>query len=148
MAKSKAFKYDPITGHIIGMKGEPILKKNRFGYRVCSFRINHVRYCVYAHRLAWYLYYGKMPKNTIDHIDGDKINNKIENLRDVTIQENSFNHTRAKGYSWDKVNKKYAAQIKFNYKIIHLGRFATEEEARNAYLEAKKKYHKINSTSV
>ena len=66
----------------------------------------------------------------------------MNNLRIVSQQENSFN-TNAKGYSFDKSRNKYQAIIGINGKNIHLGRFDTEEEARNAYLEAKEKYHII-----
>jgi hypothetical protein len=144
IAKERGFAYNAITGDIIGINGNPITKKNRFGYRVCSLKINRVRYYIYGHRLAWFLYYGELPKNTIDHVDGDKLNNKMSNLRDVTHQENLFNCVRAKGYSWDSVNKKYAARIKVNNLNIFLGRFDTEQEARNAYLKAKQKYHIID----
>jgi len=143
-AKQRGFKYNSESGEIIGIKGKSIRKKNRFGYVVCSFKINYQRYSMYGHRLAWFLHYGELPKKQIDHIDGNKINNKILNLRDVSGQENSFNFTKAKGYSWDKKNKKFHASIKVNYKGKHLGRFNTQEEARNAYLKAKEKYHVIN----
>ena len=77
----------------------------------------------------------------IDHIDRNRINNHINNLRIVTPQQNCFNRN-AKGYYLDKHNK-YVAQIKLNRKIKHLGYYDTEEEAHNAYLEAKKIYHII-----
>ena len=78
----------------------------------------------------------------IDHINMMKDDNCIENLRLVTHQENTFN-TDARGYYWDKINKKWHAQIKVNGKLIHLGRFTYATDARLAYLEAKKKYHII-----
>ena len=144
IAKQKGFKYNQESGEIIGIKGEAIRKKNAYGYIVCSYRINHQRYAIYSHRLAWFLHYGELPKKQIDHIDGNKINNRISNLRDVSNQENAFNFVNAKGYSWDPINKKFAARIKLNYRNKFLGRFNTEEEARNAYLKAKEKYHVIN----
>jgi hypothetical protein len=57
-----------------------------------------------------------------------------------TCQQNNFN-TCAKGYTWNKPAKKWMAQINLNKKHMYLGCFDTEEEARNAYLEAKKIYH-------
>jgi hypothetical protein len=79
----------------------------------------------------------------IDHIDRCKTNNNSDNLRIVTNQENTFN-TNAKGYFWDKKSKKWRSVIMINNKIIILGYFDTEEEAHNAYLEGKQKYHIIN----
>jgi hypothetical protein len=80
----------------------------------------------------------------IDHRDGIRNNNCIDNLRVVTQQQNHFNRTKAKGYSWNKRAQKYQASIKLNGKPIHLGHFKTEDEARAAYLAAKQIYHVIN----
>jgi hypothetical protein len=76
----------------------------------------------------------------IDHIDLNKINNCISNLRPCTQQQNLFN-TNAKGYSWYKRDKKWIAQICLNGKKIYLGYYDTEEEAHQAYLDAKEIYH-------
>ena len=64
----------------------------------------------------------------------------MNNLRIVSHQENQFNKN-AKRYT--KQGKKFQAHICLNYKQIRLGYFDNEEEARNAYLEAKKIYHII-----
>ena len=111
-----------------------------------SIRINEKhkylhRFIYYAHNQDWNIS-DNSKNNYIDHIDGDIANNDIRNLRVVTSQQNSFN-TRAKGYYWHKSTKKWMAQIRLNNKHKYLGRFKTEEEAHNAYLEAKKKYHII-----
>jgi hypothetical protein len=98
-----------------------------------------------SHRLAWYLHYGSLPNNSIDHIDGNRSNNKIDNLRDVTNQQNQWNRTTAKGYVWRKFANKFHARIRLNGRQIHLGYFHTEQEARNAYLKAKEIYHVINA---
>tara|TARA_R110000868_G_scaffold347273_1_gene608328 strand:- start:45 stop:536 length:492 start_codon:yes stop_codon:yes gene_type:complete len=81
--------------------------------------------------------------DVVDHRDGKPSNNCIENLQVTTHQGNSWNMPRAKGYRWDKLNKKWKAQICVNYKTIYLGNFDTEEEARDAYLAAKLIYHVI-----
>ena len=81
--------------------------------------------------------------NSIDHINGTTTDNCITNLRNVTHQQNQWNQTKAKGYYRDKSKKKWVAQIKLNRKKIHLGYFDLEEDARNAYLEAKKVHHII-----
>ena len=54
-----------------------------------------------------------------------------------------LDRTRAKGYYWDKATNKWLAQIAFNKKDMNLGRYTTEQEARQAYLNAKEKYHII-----
>lgn len=81
--------------------------------------------------------------NSIDHKNGNTTDNRIANLRNVTHQQNHYNQTTAKGYCWNKKMKKWMAQIQSNGKHIHLGLFDLEEDARNAYLEAKKVHHII-----
>lgn len=80
----------------------------------------------------------------IDHRNENKIDNKMENFRLVTRQENCFNK-KAKGCFYNKRLKKWQAQIGVNWKRIHLGVFNTESEAMEAYLTAKKEYHHIKS---
>ncbi len=100
-----------------------------------------------AHRLAWLYVHGEFPKNLIDHIDKDKTNNRIDNLREATHAENmqnigtfSKNNTcNALGVS--KKRKKFSASICINRKKISLGSFNTIELAHEAYLTAKRKYH-------
>jgi hypothetical protein len=79
----------------------------------------------------------------VDHIDNDRLNNKLENLRMVTHQQNQFNRPKAKGYYWHKHSKKWMAYINVNGKKKHLGYFDTEAEARDSYLAAKKILHII-----
>ena len=141
-AKKKGFTYDPITGELKGVRRKTIISQ-KVGYINCGIYYKGKNYSLLGHRLAWYLHYGELPKNHIDHIDGDRTNNKIDNLRDVTKHQNSFNLTKAKGYYWNKQRKKFQSYIKLNDKHIHIGLFSTESDARNAYLEAKKKYHVI-----
>lgn len=80
-------------------------------------------------------------KQHIDHIDGNKNNNELSNLRIVTNQQNCFNRKASKGY-YKKYNK-FVAQINKDGKYIYLGYFNTEEEARQAYLDAKLVHHII-----
>ena len=81
--------------------------------------------------------------NDVDHENGVKTDNRVENLRQVTHQQNQWNQLNAKGYTWHKRNKKWGAQISVNAKDIYLGCYDTEEEARNAYLRAKEIHHVI-----
>lgn len=92
-----------------------------------------------AHRLIWEMHYGPIPANMlIDHIDGNTLNNKIENLRIATRQQNNSNsigklpdRSLPKGVTL--VSSRYRARITFKGKTISLGTFATIEEAKAAY---------------
>lgn len=143
VAKSKGYTYNPITGELKGVYGKVIKTISPSGYIRFIMMFNDKPYCIRGHRLAWYLCYGELPKNFIDHIDGDRANNKISNLRDVTHQQNQWNQTKAKGYFWSKQFERWTSQITVNNKRIFLGRYDTEEEASNAYKRAKTKYHTI-----
>lgn len=92
-----------------------------------------------AHRLVWVLYNNDWPTKDLDHLDGNPANNSISNLREVTNRQNALNRKiKAKGYT--KIGSKYKAQIKVSGKLIYLGVFNTEEEASNAYIEARENY--------
>lgn len=89
-----------------------------------------------AHRVAWAIFYGAWPKGEIDHIDGRKTNNAINNLRDCTTQQNAQNR-RARidqhpGLQWRPDMGKWSACITVNFKTIYLGAFVTEAEAVEA----------------
>ena len=78
----------------------------------------------------------------IDHINRIRDDNRIENLRVVTSQENKFN-ANARGYCWYKASQKWWAQIKVDGKMINLGHFVYKTDARLARVTAEKKYHII-----
>lgn len=101
-----------------------------------------------THRVAWAIHYGEWPDDQIDHVDNDKLNNRIGNLREATHSENMHNQgvrkTNTSGYkgvSWDSGRKTYRARIRLGGKMIYLGRFSSAEAAHAAYCEAAKKYH-------
>ena len=144
LAKSKGFTYCPVSGEIRGVYGK-VIRRKIYGYTLVQLRYQSKSFFISGHRLAWYLHYGHLPVNSIDHIDGNRTNNKIDNLRDVTNQQNQWNRTTAKGYVWSKFANKFQARIRLNGRQIHLGHFHTEQEARNAYLKAKEIYHVINT---
>jgi hypothetical protein len=104
---------------------------------------------IYAHRLAWLYVHGEMPCGVIDHIDGNASNNRIQNLRDVDCRTNSENKRNSLpntsseflGVCWDKQTEKWIAQIGVHGKHVKLGRFSDENDAKNAYIEAKRKLH-------
>ena len=97
-----------------------------------------------AHRISWLLYYGVDPVNyQIDHIDGNRGNNCIKNLRLAT---NSFNvqaAAPAKCFSFRADSGKYQSFISIQRKRVHLGTFDTEEQARAAYESAIQRYKPV-----
>ena len=120
----------------------PNINNEKYGYN--RLTINKKNF--YRHRIISHAFQNLDITNSklqIDHIDGNRLNNNIANLRIVTAQQNQWNHTKAKGYSWDKVKQKWRSHMRLNYKTIHLGYYTNEEDARNAYLQAKLKFHII-----
>ena len=111
-----------------------------------SIKINKKRYLY--HRVIYKIYNqdwdmdDEPRKNQIDHIDRNKLNNNINNLRVVSIQQNQWNNN-CKGYCWDKNANKWMARIGIDGEIKYLGYFKKEEDARNSYLDAKILYHII-----
>ena len=141
IAIEKGFTYNPETGKVFGIYGKEI-KTTEKGYIRLNFYLNKKLYGLKVHQFAWY-WVNKECVIEIDHRNGVKVDNKISNLRSITHQKNNWNRVNAKGYYYNKKYKKYHASIGFNGKIIHLGSFEKEEEARAVYLDAKKKYHII-----
>ena len=118
--------------------------KNKDGYLV--MRIDGESY--YMHRVIAHAFkiLDIHSELKIDHRNFDKTNDKtnncVFNLRPATQQQNLFN-TNAKGYFWCKRDNKWRAKITLNEKQIYLGSFEKEEDAHQAYIEAKKKYHPL-----
>lgn len=131
--KEKGYTYDPSTGKVFNSKGKEITGKSD-GYII-------IRGILKAHHYGWYCVYGgDMDFEMLDHDNRITDDNRICNLRIVDNQENQFN-TDAKGYCWDKSRNKWISIITINGKRITLGRFDKEEDARQAYINAKKIYH-------
>jgi hypothetical protein len=139
LAIEKGYTCNPITGEVFGIKRRVITNKSLDGYIHIQIGNNEKYYIIKAHQFIYYCVH-KQVVDCIDHINGIKNDNRIENLRSVTKQQNSFN-TKAKGYSWHKLHKKWLSQIMINGKKITIGRFNTEQEASSAYQDAKKIYH-------
>lgn len=96
----------------------------------------------YTHRLIFLMHHGYLPI-VVDHIDMNKTNNRVENLRASDHTKNKGNclkkkHNKSgfKGVSWSKKNKKWQACLTINYKPTHLGFFTEKEEAALAYNKA------------
>jgi hypothetical protein len=131
------------TGEVFNTRGKVSKNKCSEGYLRIRFDYDKKQYSIKAHRFIWFCYYNTIPE-TIDHIDRDRANNKIINLRACTIQENCFN-TDAKGYIYRKSRNKFHATIMIDGKSKHVGMFDNEDDAHKAYLEAKLKYHQIKN---
>lgn len=146
--------YDPGTGlmtykidHYKFKRGDPA------GY-VCSagyLRINLGKKIYLAHRLVYLVMTSAWPKGVIDHVDGDTLNNKWENLRDVDRTVNNRNTKRQKnntsgfrGVSWVKGRSKWQAYISDGSRRISLGLFDILEEAILARIEAEMLYWSVD----
>lgn len=141
VAKTRGYSYNAETGLILNKHGK-LIQKTTKGYTVIQMTISDKKYYLYGHHFAWWSVYNKCVEE-LDHINGMRNDNRIENLRSVTRQQNQWNQINAKGFCWNKSKNKYSAQIKYNDKRKFLGYYNTEEEARNAYLNAKQIYHVI-----
>lgn len=105
------------------------------------------------HRLAWLVSTGDWPKGEIDHINGNRKDNRLCNLRDVCKGENQQNIGGARttntsgliGAHWSKRKKKYCSEIRVSGARHFLGYFDTAEEASNAYLKAKAENHPFSA---
>lgn len=113
---------------------------NGKGYALLEFR----RKRVLAHRAAWALVHGEYPSGSIDHIDGERLNNRLTNLRDVShsvnMRNQKLNRNNKTGFSgifWNGTS--YEAGIKFKKRKIHLGKFSTLEKAVDARKDAEKR---------
>lgn len=140
--------YDPLTGVFCRRNGHRCGQvagclNKRTGYVVIS--INDKLH--YAHRLAWVWMNGDDPIDQIDHINRDRGDNRIANLRSATRQQNQANRcvridsgSQLKGVRFHKVSGLWFSSIVVNRKVISLGYYAQPEAAHDAYFDAAKKY--------
>ncbi|HUV64895.1 MAG TPA: HNH endonuclease [Sedimentisphaerales bacterium] len=94
------------------------------------------------HRLILGLEHGDSREG--DHQNHNGLDNQHSNIRIVTKQENRFNQD-AKGYWWVAAKHKWVAQIQVNGRSMHIGYYTDPRDARQAYLDAKAKYHRIGN---
>jgi len=138
------YTYDREKGQVFNNKmGKPTLAANNQGYLHFGVTVKGKTKFLSAHHLVWFFEYGKWPTSSLDHIDGNKVNNHHTNLRQVTQRENSqFYHRSRKttskytGVHWDKKKRKWQTQIRKEGKTKHLGSFDCELEAASAYDKA------------
>lgn len=151
-------KYDPQTGVFTWLrtgtgKSAQGSKAGHVHARSGYVRISVLAEKYGAHRLAWLYVYGHWPNGEIDHINGNRSDNRIVNLRDVSKTGNQHNIKRAKttnqtgmlGVSLRKNRSVWVAQIQVDKKKKHLGYFDTAEQAHEAYLSAKRTLHRTNT---
>ena len=142
------FSYDPDTGHLTNLytRHSRAVKGRRAGHlKQHGYRCVGIDGVVYGeHRLIWKLVYGEDP-DTIDHINSDRSDNRLCNLRDCTQTENNrFAADKrnslplgVKQLSEDgKLYDRYMARATINGKRVYLGTYGTPEQAHQAYLEA------------
>lgn len=149
------FAYDPETGefrrlvrlaqrHHVGDRGDVSINTGPLkGYRRVAF--DSVRFL--AHRVAWLHVYGEWPVDMIDHINGDKSDNRIANLRQATASLNAQNKRKAQKncasglIGAHKHKNGWYAKVYLNKQLAYGKVFKTPEEAHAAYVEAKRTIH-------
>lgn len=143
--------YDPETGVIRWLErsawcvqvGQPIESVCDHGY----VRFNVAKVSYYAHQVAWAWMTGAWPTHPLDHINGNRLDNRWANLRKADKVLNGQNQRKPHkqnstgflGVSRD--GKKYRAQITVNMRTRKLGTFETPEQAHEAYIKAKRELH-------
>ena len=151
---ASVIKYDATTGKLfwVEKEGQEAGSQHNAGY--LRVKINQQSFL--CHRVAWLLYYGSWPVTELDHIDGNRQNNKIENLRLANKRENAWNRlskigstSLEKGVSWDKSRERCSAYIKIEGKVKNLGRFSCEQSAATTYNEfAKAHFGEFSNLNV
>lgn len=138
---NKGYKADLENGLVIGLRGNAVGSlHNKTGY--LRFNVNGIKQPITCHSFIFYFGSNSVVEQ-IDHKNGIKTDNRFINLRSVTNIQNQYNKVLSKGYSSNKKGTKHTARIGVNGKVIYLGVFDNETDAKNAYLDAKKIYHKI-----
>jgi hypothetical protein len=157
---SRLMTYDPATGAFLRLgwitRGgnfrayDPPRKAGAVGANgYVELRIQGTLY--YGHRLAWFCTHGEWPTGDIDHINGDRADNRLVNLRAATRAENMQNLRRATarnkvgllGVRYDPRSRKFNANLKIDGQQTFLGSFDTPEEAHQRYVEAKRRHHEF-----
>ena len=148
----RLFYYDPNIGDFIRLttRSSNAVRGAKAGSISCEgyIHINIGKRIYKAHRLAWLYVYGSFPNGVIDHINCDKQDNRIANLRDTTFRMNIINcgirknnTTGYKGVHFSKKLQRWTAQIDDGKRQVHLGCFDSPEEASLAYQNKAREIH-------
>lgn len=137
-------RYDPETGRFIRL-----VKRGSERVGTVAGTVNKNGYCQVqvegrlhrAHRLAWFYMTGEWPEADVDHVNGDRLDNRWKNLREATRSQNNANRRATidkglKGTSYNIRRGRWMAKINVNHQQIYLGYFDTAEEAHAAYVAA------------
>lgn len=148
-AVKTSFEYNPETGQLLWKKarshrvGKEAGHIAPTGYRTISWRGRSWP----AHRLAWIWVHGRRPDGAIDHINGDRSDNRISNLRAVRNGDNNRNCAIGRdntsgvmGVRWHRLRHKWHVQIRVNYRSIHVGYFDDMDQAVAARKAAERRY--------
>lgn len=151
-ALREAMSYDPATGNFTWITrrqgtwvGRPAGRPGKNG----GYGTIMLRGKLYlAHRLAWLYVHGEWPPHLIDHINGNRGDNRICNLRPATSSQNAINKklrsdnvSGSRGVYWKRNERKWIAQIGVQGKRIHLGSFEDQQKAEHAYRNAAALHH-------
>jgi len=146
----RLFDYDPDTGRLIwrvtlcnrAVSGRVASTKNDSGYLMVKVQGRAYR----QHRVAWLIMTGSWPAEEIDHINGDRSDNRLCNLREATRVQNAQNTARPRnatndrrGVIWHKRAKKWVAQISVDGITRYLGTYSDLEQASQVYQDEAKK---------
>jgi hypothetical protein len=145
--------YDPETGvfrWLVGRggtkPGDVMASKHNAGYLVG--RIDRQPYLL--HRLAWFYVHGVWPTDQIDHVNRNRSDNRLSNLRECdgagncqNVKPHADGSSGVLGVSFHRGARKWLAQITVKGRHVHLGLFEDKHEAGAAYLQAKCRIHQF-----
>lgn len=119
-------------------------QRSKNGYRQIGFKGK----IYYEHRIIWLLVNGVMPTHQIDHINGIKDDNRIENLRDVSSTQNLWNigkkrdnSSGEKNVHWCNTKKRWIVKLKESNKTKYIGSFIDLDEAKKVAIAERSAFH-------
>jgi hypothetical protein len=141
----RRYSYNPETGVVLALESYGPNNNRVFAGDKCGYlhggylAVNFNLKRFYLHRLCWFLHYGYWPALTVDHINGVKDDNRIENLRELTQRQNCrsyqtvSNKSSSKYRGVSRVKDRWRAQINVPTRKRHIGYFGTQVDAAIAY---------------
>lgn len=140
--------YNPMTGEMISRRTNRPTGWVDDGYRHITLKGKDYR----VHRLVWMYLHDRWPVEMVDHINGNKLDNSIANLREVTAKQNAENRNKVNAISGLKgvfsyPKNRWKAAIGHNGKTVNLGVYDSKEEAYEIYCKATKLFHTHNEPS-